>query len=356
MAAGAAVLQAADRGYTIEQIVAAVDAATLDADGFVVADGEVVDPEGDPADAITDKAEEPASGDALALIAALGRAQGGDTFTTDDLFEGLEVLQNDIADAQRKAKPDAAERQSDEAAERQADEEHQRSAGRFVMVLILDLLSQGVEPGDAIPAILTGDIDITRCLVAYVSGCVQLGDDPEPEGDADEPADGNDATADGAWGVSFDVVFPAAGEDGGASFAGEGSFDVADDGTISGTASFEIVSRGVCRIDEIDQVEPYRFVGQGSYAITGTRSGDSLDMTWTPTGGSITEREGDESTICVELARDLVEAFFTPVFSLPVTIPAADGTHSTEAVIEDPEDPEDALPLPLEVILDAPED
>lgn len=342
--AAGAVLQAVDRGYTLEQIEAAVDRDAFDRHGFVYDDDSLVEPEDEPTDVISGKADKPSAGEALRLVSAIRHSQVEDTYDLDRVIDdGLTSFLDQIAEAREESR-------------RQAEAEARRRdalSGRYMLMFIFDLVRLGVPLPDAIELMLN-PVDLTDCFNdGYSIGCVDLdevGGKTAAADDASRPDDAID-TRDGAWGVSFDVMFP------GTDFiAGEGSFDVTDDGTISGTASFEIVSEGTCTIDEIDQIEPYRFVGRGSYEITGTRSGDSLAMTWTPTGGSITAREGDESKLCVEINRDVVEAFFTPVLSLPVTIPAADGTHSTESVIEDPEDPEDALPLPLEVTVDAPED
>lgn len=149
--AGLAVAQGLDRGYSLTQLLEAIEDDRLDADGFVFDADELVDPAGDDLGVISDKPEQPVTAQALRLIVFAG-GQADTAVTLDDLertFEG------DVLTALAEEFPASVREQA------QTIDAHRGRpplGGVYAVYVLMTLIENGYSAESAITAVIIGDV------------------------------------------------------------------------------------------------------------------------------------------------------------------------------------------------------
>ncbi len=135
---------------------------------------------------------------------------------------------------------------------------------------------------------------------------------------------------------ALSATFTDTEEDGEVDYQWSATFEVADDGTISGGGTVAGRSAGTCDVAEIDSTfGEYSTSGEGSFGLIGQVVGANLEIEFVNPTGQLTTREGDESQLCVDVSFDVAEAllllrFGAPQLGGPIVVPESGGSVSLE--------------------------
>jgi len=317
------VVRANDLGYRTQQVVDAAD--TIAADGTIPG----VAPESDPLGMLSElpDGEQQSMAPIAMPVAAAGPADEAGDDTPQNAYIGF--VDRTMAEMFT-AGQEAVDRL-------EASDVPNANLELEVIITVQKLGMQGYSGPQIMEAILLFDRGVvegfdteSNCRIAIRSGdgwlkpafpparevgCTPAWKIENPDGEADPTSEtpGADQTGSVApagdleAGYRFTAVLDLSDEIGYLRYDWDGTFQVDDGGTITGTGVASGASAGTCESPGYEGTVkgPYEYSAEGTFDIAGQSSGDQLEIRLANPAAQYTSEKGDRSILCVDISADI---------------------------------------------------